>query len=108
MFVFPIVPGILLCVAVLASHGLLDAMTDGGLGVALFWPLSNQRFFLPLRPIPVAPIGRRMFSQRGLTVLVSETVLFLPLWLYALWPALTRRAVTGSGSSGGSAPSRRR
>src|SRR5215467_14355411 len=29
-----------------ASHGLLDAMTDGGLGIAFFSPFSNTRYFL--------------------------------------------------------------
>jgi len=40
-----------------ASHGLLDAMTDGGRGVAFLSPLSNRRYFLPWRPIRVSPIG---------------------------------------------------
>src|SRR6185436_15539798 len=38
-----------------ASHGLLDGMTNGGLGVAYFAPFDNSRYFLPWRPIPVAP-----------------------------------------------------
>src|SRR5688572_10480141 len=40
-----------------ASHGLLDAMTDGGRGIAFFSPFSNHRYFLPWRPIRVSPIG---------------------------------------------------
>jgi inner membrane protein len=40
-----------------ASHGLLDAMTDGGLGGAFFSPFDNHRYFLPWRPIHVSPIG---------------------------------------------------
>ena len=56
------------------SHGLLDAMTNGGLGVAFFSPLSNARYFLPFRPIKVSPIGiGRFFSTRGLAVAESET-----------------------------------
>src|SRR5262245_28620395 len=39
-----------------ASHGILDAATDGGLGVAFFSPFSNERYFWPWRPIRVAPI----------------------------------------------------
>jgi inner membrane protein len=39
------------------SHGILDAMTTGGRGIAFFAPLSNQRYFLPWRPIRVSPIG---------------------------------------------------
>ncbi len=30
-----------------ASHGALDAFTNGGLGVAFLWPWSEQRFFAP-------------------------------------------------------------
>src|ERR1043166_9518715 len=55
----------LLCAAVAVSHGLLDTLTDGVLGVALLWPFSNERFFAPWTPIPVAPIGPRMLSARG-------------------------------------------
>src|SRR5215467_395557 len=72
-----------------ASHGFLDAMTDGGLGVAFFSPLNNQRYFLPWRPIHVSPIGvGRFFSERGFTVLQSE---FLWIWLpvLAIWSLLT-------------------
>jgi len=76
----------LFATAVAASHGLLDTMTDGGLGVALFWPFSNSRFFAPWRPIPVAPIGLGMLSQRGLGVLAFELVFFSPLFLFAFWP----------------------
>ncbi len=48
--------------AVTASHALLDGLTDGGLGVALFAPFSNERYFLPWRPIEVSPIGPGFFS----------------------------------------------
>jgi inner membrane protein len=61
-----------------ASHGILDAMTNGGLGVAFFSPFTNGRFFFPFRPIMVAPIGvGRFFSAKGLTVIRSEA-----LWLW--------------------------
>ena len=70
----------------LASHGLLDTLTDGGLGVALLWPWSDTRYFAPVRPLPVAPIGARLFSARGWSVMGTELLLFMPCWLYALWP----------------------
>ncbi len=58
-----------------ASHGLLDAMTNGGLGVAFFAPFDNRRFFFPFRPIQVSPIGlARFFSARGWAVIRSELV----------------------------------
>jgi inner membrane protein len=55
-----------------ASHGLLDALTDGGRGIGFFAPFSDQRYFFPWRPIQVSPIGVGFFSPRGLRVLASE------------------------------------
>lgn len=55
------------------SHGLLDALTNGGLGIAFFSPLSTRRYFLPWRVIEVSPLRpSEFFSQRGLRVLRSE------------------------------------
>jgi inner membrane protein len=69
-----------------ASHSVLDAMTDGGLGVAWFWPWSQQRYFLPFHPIEVSPIGlSRFLSARGLEVLISEARwVWLPCLLVAI------------------------
>ena len=39
-----------------ASHGVLDAMTTGGLGVAFFSPIDQQRYFFSFRPIQVSPL----------------------------------------------------
>ena len=58
--------------AVTASHGLLDALTNGGRGIAFFAPFSDHRYFFPWRPIQVSPIGVGFFSSRGLRVLASE------------------------------------
>ncbi|WP_035567447.1 metal-dependent hydrolase [Hymenobacter sp. IS2118] len=66
--------GLLLFLAT-ASHGVLDAMTTGGLGVAFFSPWDLERYFFGLRPIKVSPIGiKAFFSGRGLRVLASEAV----------------------------------
>ena len=54
------------------THPLLDALTDGGSGVMLLFPFSEERMFFPWRPIQVSPIGAAFFSARGLGVLVSE------------------------------------
>lgn len=65
-----------------ASHGILDAFTSGGLGIALLSPFSNRRFFAPWTPIQVSPIGfRHFFSPWGLKVMVSE---FLIVWIPAI------------------------
>jgi inner membrane protein len=41
---------------VIASHGLLDALTTGGEGIPFFWPMSDHRFG-PWGPIHVADIA---------------------------------------------------
>ncbi len=57
------------------SHGILDAFTDGGLGVAFFSPFETTRYFFPWRPIAVSPIGfTQFFSSWGLGVLFNELV----------------------------------
>lgn len=62
-----------------ASHGILDAMTSGGLGIAFFAPFSSERFFMPIRPIRVSPIGiEAFFSEWGLQVIKSE---FRLIWI---------------------------
>lgn len=58
----------------MVSHGLLDAATSGGKGVAFFWPLTTERFFFPWHPIRVSPMGTGIFSARGVAVLASEIV----------------------------------
>ncbi|RKG84369.1 metal-dependent hydrolase [Corallococcus terminator] len=83
--------GLLALIAV-GSHGILDALTDGGLGAALYWPFSNARVFAPVRPLPVSPIGAGMLSARGLYVSLVELLVFLPAWAYALWPARKTRS----------------
>lgn len=77
---------------VIASHGILDAFTNGGMGIALLSPMDNQRYFFPWQPIQVSPIGLAFFSRWGLRVLASELLwVWLPLacvvgavWLYRL------------------------
>lgn len=55
------------------SHPLLDMLTNGGLGVAVFFPFDNTRYFFPVRPIQVSPLGVGGFvSKWGLHVLLSE------------------------------------
>lgn len=82
-----------------ASHPLLDAFTDGGLGVALFWPWADTRLFAPWRPIEVSPIGVGFFARRGLDVLLSELRwIWLPLAALASLGYTVRRAATALSS----------
>jgi len=56
-----------------ASHPLLDAFTNGGVGIPFFLPFHDARYFMPVTPIEVAPLGvRSFFSMRGVEVLWSE------------------------------------
>ena len=69
----------LLFTAIAASHGLLDALTDGGMGIPFFMPFDNARYFFPVRPIPVSPIRvSAFFSDWGLEVLQGEVLLIWP------------------------------
>ncbi len=75
------------------SHGLLDAATNGGLGVAFFWPVDSGRYFLPWRPLQVSPIGvSPFFSEWGLRTLLSELrFVWLPALLLTALSMLVQR-----------------
>lgn len=66
---------------VTASHGVLDALTDGGMGIAFLAPFSNERYFFPWTPVTVSPIGAyHFFTSRGLAVMASEVKwIWLPM-----------------------------
>lgn len=65
-----------------ASHSFLDAMTNGGMGIAFFWPFGDQRYFMPWRPILVSPVTiPGFFHERAFRILGSE---FLWVWLPTL------------------------
>ena len=64
-----------------STHGILDAFTSGGLGIALLSPFDNTRYFFPYTPIKVSPIGiAAFFSEWGKRVLISEILwVWMPL-----------------------------
>lgn len=67
--------------AAAASHGLVDMATNGGLGIAVWWPFDATRHFWPVQPLEVPPLGiLAFFSAWGVHVLASEA---LWLWLPA-------------------------
>lgn len=83
------------------SHPLLDALTSGGLGVALWWPWHHERLFAPWRPIRVSPFANGFFSLRGLQTLLSELRwVWLPLTLAVIgWKMIqSSPGVRGSAS----------
>lgn len=79
---------------VTASHGILDAFTDGGFGIALFSPFDNRRVFFPWTPIMVSPLGiKAFFSRWGFLVLKNEMLwIWLPGGILVAISALIRNA----------------
>lgn len=79
--------------AAAASHGLLDMLTNGGMGVAWAWPFSSERDFFALQVIEASPLSlRRFFSPAGAAVLVSELCwVWLPSACLGLVVLLARR-----------------
>lgn len=64
---------LLWCILSTLSHPLLDMMTNGGRGCAIWWPFLHDRLFFPFRPIQVSPLGAgAFFSEWGIRVLASE------------------------------------
>ena len=79
------------------SHGVLDAMTTGGKGIAFFAPFDNGRYWLPWREIQVSPVSAsQFFSEWGLRVLKSEAIwVGLPCLAVLLFVLLFRRLRKG-------------
>lgn len=69
-----------------ATHGLLDACTDGGRGVGFWLPFDDRRVFFGLQPIPVSPISVDVSDPAVLRVLAAELILVWPIGI-ALWLA---------------------
>ncbi len=86
----PLIAGLFVFVSC-ASHGLLDMCTNGGLGIAYFWPFSHERYFMPWHIVEVSPLALdKVFGARGLVVLYSELEW---IWLPCISLALALAAV---------------
>jgi inner membrane protein len=74
-----------------SSHGILDAFTTGGMGVALFSPFDESRIFFQFRPIRVSPLSASaLIGHRGIEVFRSE---ILWVWLPSAIVASAARVV---------------
>lgn len=62
----------------ISSHGMLDALTNGGLGVAVFWPMNCNRYFFPIRPLEVSPLSLSRFFEQGIFIMKNE---FYYVWI---------------------------
>ena len=54
------------------THGLLDSFNRTGYGAMLYWPFDTGRYFAPVTPLRVSPIGWNFFGDRALPVLWKE------------------------------------
>ncbi len=75
----------------LASHGLLDTMSQLGNGPMLLWPFSTQSYEFLWRPIPGVLNAAHYLTVQAIPTLVTETLIFLPLLVYALLAFFPRR-----------------
>ena len=73
--------------AVTASHGLIDAMTTGEAGVALFSPFDRDRVSLPFELLPSCPVGlKEWLGFWGLLTVANEIFyLLIPAGIVASW-----------------------
>lgn len=87
--------GVFYCITTM-SHGILDALTTGGAGVAFFAPFDAERYFLPWQVIKVSPLSAgRFFSEWGWRVIFSEAK-YIGLPCLALWSIATYRKMRSS------------
>ena len=78
------------------SHPLLDMLTNGTHGVALWWPWSSERIVSSWHVIEASPLSlRRVFSARSLVVLQSELLwIWLPATVFAVVVFFIRKRMT--------------
>lgn len=56
-----------------ASHGVLDAFTDAGLGIGFYIPFDDTRYFFPWRPLETSPLSVTAFlNGPALRILINE------------------------------------
>ena len=79
----PLTAGILVAGS-MASHGILDMMTNGGRPVAYLWPLSPIRLFADWRPIHSSPVHMTHLVSHMFERLLSDIrQLILPMFVAA-------------------------
>lgn len=80
----PLTAGVVIAAA-MASHGLLDMMTDTGRGVAYLWPLNSARMISDWRPIHSGQVHMAHLFSQGFARLRSEFwQLIMPMFAIAL------------------------
>ena len=82
-----------------ASHGILDAFTDAGLGVGFFIPFDETRYFAPWRPLTTSPLSvMSFFSKSGGAILINELKwIGIPIVVFVMVSILVRRMLRKDG-----------
>lgn len=70
--------------ASMASHGVVDMMTDSGKPVAYLWPLTSLRMFADWRPFPGTPHAASIFQEIGTRIGPDIVRVILPLLAAAI------------------------
>lgn len=77
--------------AITALHGVLDAFTNGGEGIAFFWPATIRRYG-PWGPLPVPDVGFEFPNPRTSRAVRAELwMVWLPLAVVVGSVSLGRR-----------------
>jgi len=80
----PLTAGVVIA-ASMASHGIIDMMTNAGLPVAYLWPLSSARLWADWRPLQSAEVHRVHFIWNVLVRLRIEVVqIIIPMFAAAV------------------------
>ena len=88
--------------AAVASHGLLDTLSQLGAGPMLLWPFTTQSYGFIWRPIPGVLSSSHYLTVEAIPTLAAETLIFLPLIVFALLTFFPRRVekVTAEDTAG--------
>jgi inner membrane protein len=76
---------------VISLHGVLDAFTNGGLGVALLSPFITERYFFPFTPIKVSPFSPGTFIHEGGFQIIKNEMFWV--WLPCMGVAMLLRII---------------
>jgi inner membrane protein len=74
-----------LCIAALASHGLLDALTANSPGPQLLWPFTNAAMQFAWHPIPGTHYYQEYFTTAAIPVFSGEALICLPFVTATVW-----------------------
>jgi inner membrane protein len=75
-----------------ASHGILDAFTQGSIGVALLSPFDSTRYFFPWTPLSM--VRTRVFLRTWSFAAIRNELLYI--WLPALLIIVVARLIRGA------------